>query len=84
MSEQSKIPDIPESEKTPIVLLLLEIIADCRLEIQQLKDEVARLKGNPVKPKLKPSKTIDLDKSERKSRSNNSKKKTSRRKKRKN
>jgi hypothetical protein len=50
-----KLSDIPESEKTPLVLLLLEIIMRQAEEIRQLKDEVARLKGNPARPKLKPS-----------------------------
>ena len=81
MQESFKIPDIPESEKTPIVLLLLEIIENQRQEIQSLKDEIARLKGNPPKPKLKPSTTIEIDKAERaKSAGGASKKKTSRRK----
>lgn len=83
MSEKLIIPNIPEEEKTPVVLLLLEVIENQNIVIQQLRDEVARLKGNPIKPKLKPSKTIDIDKAERNKRSNNSKKKLLRRKKRK-
>jgi len=70
-----QLPDISEEEKTPAVLLLLEIIENQNIAIQQLKDEVARLKGNPTKPKLKPSKTIELDKAANKKQSRNSKKK---------
>lgn len=66
--------EIPESEKTATVVLLVEIIGVLQKEIQELKDEIARLKGNPPKPKLKPSTTSKIDKAVRK--------KTSRRKKR--
>ena len=67
--------EIPESEKTSTVLLLLEIIADLRKEVIELKDEVVRLKGNPRRPKLKPSVTIDIDKKERKKSQGGTKKK---------
>lgn len=83
MGAEFKLSDIPESEKTPLVLLLLEIIMRQAEEIRQLKDEVARLKGNPARPKLKPSTTIDIDKLERQKTVGGSKKKTSRRKRRK-
>ncbi len=51
-----KIPDIPEEERTPFVVTLLEIIQLQQEEIQALKDEIARLKGQKPKPKIKPSK----------------------------
>ncbi len=57
-----QIPKIPEEEKTPIILRLLEIIEQQSEtiilqaeEIQQLKDEIARLKGQKPKPKIRPS-----------------------------
>lgn len=49
------ISEITEEEKTPLVLQLLEIIQLQSEENQKLKDEIARLKGNNPKPKIKPS-----------------------------
>lgn len=57
-----KIPDIPESERTPTVIALLEICTQqqeqihlLKEQVQGLKDEVARLKRHKPKPKIKPS-----------------------------
>ena len=50
-----KIPKIPANELSPIVLELLEILHIQQEMIQQLKDEIARLKGQKPKPKIKPS-----------------------------
>jgi hypothetical protein len=57
-----EIPKIPEEEKTPIVLQLLGIIEQISVanllqaeEIQLLKDEIARLKGQKPKPNIRPS-----------------------------
>ena len=56
------IPNIPEEEKTPITFQLLETIEQQSVtimlqgeEIQQLKDEIARLKGQKPKPTIRPS-----------------------------
>ena len=56
------IPEIPESEKTPLVLTLLTIIEhqaniidQLNEEVQLLKDEIARLEGQNPKPKIRPS-----------------------------
>ena len=49
------VPKIPEQERTGVVPELLEIIGRQQEEIQQLKDEIARLKGNKPKPKIRPS-----------------------------
>ena len=45
MLKAPKLPNISESEKTPIVSALLEIIQYQSEVIQALKDEVAGLKG---------------------------------------
>ena len=50
------IPKIPEEEKSELVVLLLEIIRQQGEIIQELKDEIARLKGHNPKPTIKPSK----------------------------
>ena len=47
---------IPQADKNPTVLLLLEIIQKQAEEIQLLKDEIARLKGQSPRPKIRPSK----------------------------
>lgn len=56
------LPDIQESEKIPLVLTLLAIIEhqantndQLTEENQLLKDEIARLKGQKPKPKIRPS-----------------------------
>jgi hypothetical protein len=51
-----KIVDIPEEERTPLVIDLFEIIQLQQERIQGLKDEIARLKGEKPRPKIKPSK----------------------------
>jgi hypothetical protein len=47
---------LPDEDKTPLVLQLLEIIQMQAEEIQKLRDEIARLKGQKPKPDIKPSK----------------------------
>ena len=51
-----RIVDIPEEERTPLVVTLIEIIQLQQEQIQALKDEIARLKGQKPRPKIKPSK----------------------------
>ena len=49
------IPKIPEEEKSELVVLLLEVIRQQGEIIQELKDEIARLKGHNPRPKITPS-----------------------------
>jgi len=46
---------IPEEDKNSTVILLLEIVHQQGELIQQLKDEIARLKGHNQRPKIPPS-----------------------------
>lgn len=55
MAKTPNIPDIPEHERTPIVAQLLEVIHYQMEMIQSLRDEIAVLKGDKPKPKIKPS-----------------------------
>lgn len=50
-----KVSDLPPDQVTPPALTLLEIIHHQQEQIQQLRDEVARLKGEKPKPKIRPS-----------------------------
>jgi hypothetical protein len=55
MKGLSKLPEILEKDKTPLVEQLLSFIHQQAEEIQKLKDEIARLKNQPPRPKIKPS-----------------------------
>ena len=64
-----KLPDINESDRTPIVCLLLDIIAKqaeqlqiAKEQIQALRDEIAVLKGQKPKPKIPQSRLEGKDK----------------------
>jgi hypothetical protein len=50
-----KLPEVAESEQTPLVRSLLQIIAEQQEQIQRLEDELRRLKGGPPRPQLKPN-----------------------------
>jgi hypothetical protein len=50
-----RVGDIPEVERTALVVSLLEIIHLLQEENQSLKDEIARLKGQKPRPTIKPS-----------------------------
>ena len=50
-----KLPIIMESEKTPLVTQLVEIIRQQNEMLQKMRDENARLKGQKAKPTIKPS-----------------------------
>jgi hypothetical protein len=50
-----KPPEIPEKDQSPFVEQLLAFIEHQNIIIQQLKDEIARLKNQPPRPTIKPS-----------------------------
>jgi hypothetical protein len=50
-----KPPEIPEKDQSPLVEQLLAFIEQQSIIIQQLKDEIARLKNQPPRPTIKPS-----------------------------
>src|ERR1017187_710848 len=52
---RSLLPDVPDAECTPLVRQLLEIIHLQQERIQQLEDEIARLKGLKTRPRIAPS-----------------------------
>jgi hypothetical protein len=54
-SRSLKLPEIPSSEQTPLVQCLLQIIVEQQKRIEELEEEVLRLKRETVKPKIKPS-----------------------------
>ena len=61
-SMRIEIPEIPAAERTPLVEALLAIIdlqqqRICQLEetVQQLRDEIAILKGQKPRPQIAPS-----------------------------
>jgi hypothetical protein len=55
MKETLKPPPIPEQDKSPLVEQLLALIERQSVIIQQLKDEIARIKNQPPRPDIKPS-----------------------------
>ena len=49
------VPDIAESECTPLVRQLLDIVRLQQERIRQLEDEIIRLKGLKTRPQIAPS-----------------------------
>jgi hypothetical protein len=49
------LPDIPEADDTPLVRQLVAIIRAQQERLQQLEDEIARLKGLKTRPVIAPS-----------------------------
>jgi Transposase IS66 family len=49
------LPEIPAEERTPTVLALLDVLKQQQELIQQLRDEIAILKGLKPRPQIKPS-----------------------------
>lgn len=50
--------EIPVAEQSPLVLALVAIIAKQDQEIQELRDEIQRLKKTTRRPKVKPSRLL--------------------------
>jgi hypothetical protein len=65
MASTPKIPSISDEERTPLANALLEIIRIQQEQIQELKDEISRLKGQKPKPKIKASTLEKEPRSER-------------------
>lgn len=55
MKATPRIPEIGDEQRTPLVVTLLEIVQIQQELIQELTDEIARLKGQNPKPRIKPS-----------------------------
>ena len=60
----TKIPQMPSEELTDRETLLLQLLQEREECIQQLSDEIARLKRQKGKPKIKPSRLEQEEKSE--------------------
>ncbi|MGO8823340.1 MAG: hypothetical protein ACLQO6_19230 [Desulfomonilaceae bacterium] len=52
MKTTPKIPEIREEDRTPLVTAPVEIIRIQQEQIQELRDDIARLKGQKPKPKI--------------------------------
>lgn len=76
-----KLPKITENERSPLIEELLQITHQQNELIQALKDEIARLKGNKPRPKIKSSK---LEKDAKEKKKNNGKRAGSEKKSKKN
>lgn len=59
MNPMKYISEIPEEEMSPTVSKLIGFIQQQAEELQALRDEISRLKGQKTKPQIKPS---NLDK----------------------
>lgn len=51
--------EIPVADQSPLVLALLGVIQKQSAEIQDLRDEIQRLKKTTTRPKIKPSRLLD-------------------------
>jgi hypothetical protein len=49
------LPNIPENERTPVVLQLLDLCQQMQAYIARLEEEIARLKGLKTRPVIQPS-----------------------------
>ncbi|MBT8419738.1 MAG: transposase [Gammaproteobacteria bacterium] len=61
--QEFQLPEIPESEQTPLVQELLLVILEQQKRIRELGEEIEKLKGHKGKPRLRAS---QMDKQERK------------------
>ena len=58
-SLKPQLPKINDEDRTPLVDVLLELLAWQQKQIDKLEQEILKLKGETVKPKIKPSKMDD-------------------------
>ena len=63
-SPKPKLPEINEKDRTPLIDVLLELLAWQQEQIDQLEQEILKLKGETTKPKIKPSKMDEEGSSE--------------------
>ena len=54
-SPKLKLPEINEEDRTPLVDVLLEMLAWQQKQIDKLEQEILKLKGETTKPDIKPS-----------------------------
>ena len=54
-NQKPKLPEIPEAELTPLVQQLLGIILRQQEQIEELQEELRRVKGHQGKPSIRPS-----------------------------
>jgi hypothetical protein len=55
-----QLPTISNEDPTPLVDVLLELLAWQQKQIDQLEQEILKLKGETTKPKIKPSKMDEV------------------------
>jgi hypothetical protein len=58
-SLKPQLPKISDEDRTPLVDVLLELLAWQQIQIDKLEQEILKLKGETTKPKIKPSKMDD-------------------------
>ncbi|UOA09881.1 hypothetical protein [Methylobacter sp. S3L5C] len=58
-SLKSQLPKISEEDRTPLVDVLLELLEWQQKQIDGLEQKILKLKGETIKPKIKPSKMDD-------------------------
>ena len=73
-SLKPQLPEISNEDRTPLIDVLLELLAWQQKQIDKLEQEILKLKGETTKPKIKPSK-MDKDSAEDGDNSASSKKK---------
>ncbi|MCP5005161.1 MAG: hypothetical protein GY941_14680, partial [Planctomycetes bacterium] len=56
MAKIPGLPDIPEERRSPEIVQLLEVLRYQMEVIQGLRDEIAVLKGQKPRPKIRPGK----------------------------
>ena len=55
-SPKPELPEINKKDRTPLIDVLLELLAWQQKQIDELEQEILKLKGETTKPDIKPSK----------------------------